>query len=154
MLTGCLWLAADVRMFLTHLELQTINPESACWELLTFDPNNVHLTQHLLTETFQDTLTAENASIGCNMHRVEDKLYVGDPRGCLPFAKSHSNTFARKADGIITQARCEQRRKLRYIFKESQSPQNAEAGEGWTGQQTVGLVISSFLPTVNVVLLL
>ena len=88
------------------------------------------------------------------MHRVEDKLYVGDPRGCLPFAKSHSNTFARKADGIITQARCEQRRKLRYIFKESQSPQNAEAGEGWTGQQTVGLVISSFLPTVNVVLLL
>lgn len=45
MLTGCLWLAADVRMCLTHLKPQTINPERACCELLTFHPNNVHLTQ-------------------------------------------------------------------------------------------------------------
>lgn len=66
--------------------------------------------------TTRDKLTVENTSVR------EDKLYVGDPDEAVFLSRSlkvrhlRSCDKVRKAVGIMTPDRCEQRRKLSYIF--------------------------------------
>lgn len=93
MLTGCLWLAADVRMCLTHHKPQTINPERSCCALLTFhliistsSSNSLLISNtfnYLCSTSYSTddllinlTTNLHTSDIMCTMGKVKDILYV------------------------------------------------------------------------------